>query len=533
MSRSLIASHPFTNTDSYLGRTATGSNALAGQSFPGANKMLDSIILQLYRSGSLGGTVKIGIYAHTGTYGSTGVPTGSALATSDAINASAIGTSAAKVTFTFTGANKYLLSSGTNYFWVLDMSAMTGTGQLYRGRDNSASVFSGNAVEFFANWSPAPEDLTFELYGTDHAFIDTGSVLSTSSTKSTIQANITNIGASTPTIRGFVLATSPKDKPLQGTSPSATEYQLSAQEVGSFSTGVFSLEVTGLEPLTTYYARAFVYNSGGYSYGDTEVSLTTINQTTVAFSSTDLTDIFKAALDSSSGRGGEIDYNGSSTDDTGVEISYTFKVATVLDVIRKIHEFAPSDWYWYIDIGSNVAYFKQRSTTPDHILEMGKHIMDVDIVLSIENVVNTVYFTGGDTGGGTNLFKQYQDAASLAEYGPRLDRRTDNRVTVESTANTYGQGVLAAEKDEKNQSQIQVTDANYDITLFRVGDTVKISGTGGWIENMLLQITRIDYTGEIAVLEVGSLPPRFTQAFEKLKKGLLAVETQDNPDSPS
>lgn len=82
-------------------------------------------------------------------------------------------------------------------------------------------------------------------------------------TYNSIQANgnITSIGGSTPTRRGFQYNT--------------VQYpDKEVYEDGSFSTGVFDLTIPGLTPNTTYYYRAFARNSGGTSYGSWEAFTT-------------------------------------------------------------------------------------------------------------------------------------------------------------------------------------------------------------------------------------------------------------------
>jgi PKD repeat protein len=73
------------------------------------------------RFGSPGGTVVAKLYAGSGTFGSNDVPTGSPLATSATQNLSAISTAANTfVTFTFSGANRYLMSPGQTYVLTVE-----------------------------------------------------------------------------------------------------------------------------------------------------------------------------------------------------------------------------------------------------------------------------------------------------------------------------------------------------------------------------------------------------------------------------
>lgn len=51
-------------------------------------------------------------------------------------------------------------------------------------------------------------------------------------------------------------------------SPAESGYEYFVEEEGDFGVGPFSIDIPNLEPNTTYYIRAFAYNSRGYSYGD-------------------------------------------------------------------------------------------------------------------------------------------------------------------------------------------------------------------------------------------------------------------------
>jgi hypothetical protein len=102
--------------------------------------------------GTVTGNVTASIYAITGSFGSTAVPTGSALATSDNINITSISTSYQTVTFTFSGANKITLTSGTNYALVVNYSGGSAGNVLELGVNTSAPTADGNFV-FYSSGS--------------------------------------------------------------------------------------------------------------------------------------------------------------------------------------------------------------------------------------------------------------------------------------------------------------------------------------------------------------------------------------------
>lgn len=82
-------------------------------------------------------------------------------------------------------------------------------------------------------------------------------------TTAIVNGNVTDDGGKTVTSRGICYSTSPY--PTIGGN---------RQSSGS-GTGSFSVQLTGLTPGTTYYARAYATNSVGTSYG-TQISFTTI-----------------------------------------------------------------------------------------------------------------------------------------------------------------------------------------------------------------------------------------------------------------
>lgn len=152
----------------------TGSPSGFGQSFDaGGGGVLNSASLYLKKNGSPGGIIRFFIYAHTGTYGDTGVPTGSILATSDQINASALSTSFALVNLTFSGGNKITLSASTKYFLVLDTASITGSGSdsVGVGEDASSPTAGGNIASFFSGawhaFTGSTQDLPFYVYRDD------------------------------------------------------------------------------------------------------------------------------------------------------------------------------------------------------------------------------------------------------------------------------------------------------------------------------------------------------------------------------
>ncbi|NVN97352.1 hypothetical protein HXX01_03940, partial [Candidatus Nomurabacteria bacterium] len=112
--------------------------------------------------------------------------------------------------------------------------------------------------------------------------VTTGAATSINMNFATGNGNITNIGNQVNSKRGIVYDTSSHALP-GNVAPASSSYPNKVEEIGSFNTGAFTENITGLTSNTTYYMRAYSYNSVGYSYGG-EVSFTTNIYPTVTLS---------------------------------------------------------------------------------------------------------------------------------------------------------------------------------------------------------------------------------------------------------
>lgn len=126
------------------------NNSVIYQSFTtpndGQNYKLTSATVMMEKMGSSTGTFQMEIYAHTGTYGTTSAPTGSALATSNEVADTAITLdSFADVTFTFSGANQIILTPNTHYVFAVKMLTASAAAYFAIGVDSSSPTHAGNA----------------------------------------------------------------------------------------------------------------------------------------------------------------------------------------------------------------------------------------------------------------------------------------------------------------------------------------------------------------------------------------------------
>lgn len=159
----------------------------ASQSFYNSTECtLNSISLKVRNRSIPQGSVFVSVYAHTGTYGTSSTPTGSALATSDSIAITSFTTTPTETTFTFSGANKISLSSDTYYTFVVQTSGTINDldSGVIVARDDSTGTNGtshlGNAAystNSGSTWSAdSARDIIFKVYSDELLSNDTISI---------------------------------------------------------------------------------------------------------------------------------------------------------------------------------------------------------------------------------------------------------------------------------------------------------------------------------------------------------------------
>jgi hypothetical protein len=144
-----------------------GSYPRLFQSFPGNGNYLNYVKLYLKKQGSPTGNSYVKIYAHSGVYGESSLPTGDALAVSAPFDISTLTTTYGLKTFTFSGVNKIKLEAGTKYVLVLDSPCISPANCVSLGGDSSSPTHGGNmgGENYLGHLIPYPvEDMCFYVY---------------------------------------------------------------------------------------------------------------------------------------------------------------------------------------------------------------------------------------------------------------------------------------------------------------------------------------------------------------------------------
>jgi hypothetical protein len=139
------------------------------QSYSSGGGILDSVVWKLKKEGSPTGNATAKIYAHTETYGTTGKPTGSALATSDTLDVSTLTTSLVEKTFTFSGANRINLATAVSSYPLVCI-VISYSGSTSGNNIKVAAMTTGEShggIESYlvgSTWTTEGADLLFKVY---------------------------------------------------------------------------------------------------------------------------------------------------------------------------------------------------------------------------------------------------------------------------------------------------------------------------------------------------------------------------------
>jgi len=167
-----------TNCDPYVDQDTTrpignGTITGVGQSFTGNGGTLANVSFFLSKTGTPTGNAVAKLYAHEGVYGTSSIPSGAALATSENLDVSAITGSLVEYKIDFT--DEVTVTNAVNYVITLEYDNGDVGNYINIGDDTSAPTHGGNTCDKTATWSAVPgSDLKF--------YVRTGGIVKASAT---------------------------------------------------------------------------------------------------------------------------------------------------------------------------------------------------------------------------------------------------------------------------------------------------------------------------------------------------------------
>jgi hypothetical protein len=141
----------------------SGATEGTAQSFAGVAADLTNVVLKLRKVGNPTGNATVKLYTHSGTYGTSSVPTTPLLATAKTIDVSTLQTSLTDEKIDFDDSEFYTLSSGTNYVIAIEYAGGDSGNYIEVGYDAGGS-HGGNKADYNGvTWSAvAADDLYFK-----------------------------------------------------------------------------------------------------------------------------------------------------------------------------------------------------------------------------------------------------------------------------------------------------------------------------------------------------------------------------------
>lgn len=163
--------------DSYNETNRNSSNSLyngdatkVGQSFTGNGKTLEQVFFYVKKTGAPTGNIVAKIYAHSGTYGTTSLPTGVAIYTSENVSATSVTSDYTLIGFRFTTTG--ILTLGTHYVVTVEYSGGDSSNYITIGVDSSSPTHSGNWVLYIdGSWGYDAKDTIFYVWDTSRSYV--------------------------------------------------------------------------------------------------------------------------------------------------------------------------------------------------------------------------------------------------------------------------------------------------------------------------------------------------------------------------
>lgn len=282
------------------------------------------------------------------------------------------------------------------------------------------------------------------------------------------------------------------------------------------------------------------------------------SDTTINYSSLDPSNILKDLLDKFTAAGGKLDYDTGTVDLTGTATSYEFNTNSYQEAIKKIIELTPDGWYMRVGPDDKV-YLKNKASTADHVFKMGKHILSYKPEKRTENMINKIYFRGGDPGSGV-LYKKYTRSGSISSYGLYAKKVVDERVLTTATMDIMATRMLDTYDEPETRITMKILDNNnasnkgYFIESIKVGQMCKLLGatqkgnnlwddllwdTDSWdyditnVSATLLQIQKVEYNPDYVIIEISNRQPDISKRIEDINRNLVNSQTVDNPTTPT
>lgn len=218
-----------------------------------------------------------------------------------------------------------------------------------------------------------------------------------------------------------------------------------------------------------------------------------------------------------------IDYDTGTIESPSTDVNIETFAGNVFDTMLSVIQAAPAGWFGRLGSDDNY-YFSEVSSTPDHILTVGKEVVSLSKSVSVANRITRVLFYNGLAPTDPELiFKLYSDASNTREFDVLRDQRYRDEAVVSSLANRK----LDTFSDPL--STIEAVVVNYDIDSIQVGDYVYFNNLEEEVEGIITQTTASKDVMKISIANRDKFVSR--AILEQVQRQRLADTDQEIPES--
>ena len=157
-------------------------------------------------------------------------------------------------------------------------------------------------------------------------------------------------------------------------------------------------------------------------------------------------------------------------------------------------------------------------------------MVKLKIKRTIEKLINDVLFTGG---GNPALLVRNTDQTRITNYRRGLAKMTDNRVTVQSTAQILSQSDIDQYGDPLYSGELTVIRVkDFRIEEVTVGELSGFINFGNMVDAIRMQNLSITYYPDKLDITLNLLTPPVTKRIEDIKRNLALKEHENDPSAP-
>jgi hypothetical protein len=222
----------------------------------------------------------------------------------------------------------------------------------------------------------------------------------------------------------------------------------------------------------------------------------------------------------------------------GQNLNYIFTQKTYREALDIALSSCPSGYFYYIDAYGGFT-LKTQNTVPTHTFVLEKNISNIHVGHSMENIRNVILFWDG-----ASIYKKYEDAASIAQYGRRVQCITDTGIQDATSMDNIAAKYLLEHKDPDIKVVCIIPDNNldftgglqkgYDIESIEPGDTCRFLGFNDAVafifrDNML--ITEVQYSLGSVTITIENFKTDIVTQAKRLQDQIASIVTAGVPNS--